>query len=101
MQSSVERIRASRNALASAERSRVAAEKGFRYGTVNAVDVLAGVQNEYRARRDLLKAQYDFITNLLVLGRWSGELSESNIESVNLLLARSEEARAFERKATE
>lgn len=101
VQSSVERIRASRNALASAEKSRVAAEKGFRYGTVNAVDVLAGVQNEYRARRDLLKAQYDFITNLLVLGRWSGELSESNIESVNLLLARSEEARAFERKATE
>lgn len=100
-QSSVERIRASRNALASAEKSSVAAEKGFKYGTVNAVDVLTSVQNEYKARRDLLKAQYDFITNLLVLNRWAGELSESNIESVNLLLARSEEARALERKEIE
>lgn len=61
-QSSVEKIRASRNALESAEQSSVAAERGFKFGVVNAVDVLTSVQNEYAARRDLLKAQYDFIT---------------------------------------
>ncbi len=100
-QSSVDRIRATRNALESAEKSSAAAEKGFQYGVVNAVDVLTSVQNEYAARRDLLKAQYDFITNLLVLNRWAGRLSEQSVENVNVWLARSEEARALERKTTE
>ncbi len=100
-QSSIERIRASRNALESAEKSSVAAERGFKFGVVNAVDVLTSVQNEYATRRDLLKAQYDFITNLLVLNRWAGRLSEQSVENVNVWLARSEEARALERKATE
>ncbi|TRO41727.1 channel protein TolC [Pseudomonas sp. ALS1131] len=100
-QSSVEKIRASRNALESAEQSSVAAERGFKFGVVNAVDVLTSVQNEYAARRDLLKAQYDFITNLLVLNRWAGRLSEQSVENVNVWLARSEQARALERKTKE
>ncbi len=100
-QSSSERIRASRNALASAEASTLAAEKGFAYGLVNAVDVLTSVQSEYKARRDLLKAQYDFITNLLVLNRWAGQLSEQSIDNVNVWLAHSEQARALERKTEE
>lgn len=99
--SSVEKIRASHNALVSAEQSRIAAEKGFQYGVVNAVDVLASVQSEYTARRDLLKAQYDFITNLLVLNRWAGNLSEQSIENVNVWLARADDARASEWKAAE
>ncbi|SEQ52305.1 outer membrane protein [Azotobacter beijerinckii] len=99
--SSVERIRASRNALESAEKSTVAAERGFQFGVVNAVDVLASVQNEYKARRDLLKAQYDFITNLLVLNRWSGRLSEQTIESVNVWLAHNGDARALKQSTTE
>lgn len=97
-QSSVERIRASRNALDSAEKSSVAAERGFQYGVVNSVDVLTSVQNEYKARRDLLKAQYDFVTNLLVLNRWAGGLSEQSVASVNVWLASSEAARALEEK---
>lgn len=96
-QSSIERIRASRNALQSAEQSSLASERGFQFGVVNAVDVLTSVQNEYKARRDLLKAQYDFITNLLVLNRWAGRLSEQSIESVNTWLALSDQARALER----
>jgi outer membrane protein len=98
-QSSIERIRASRNALGSAEQSSIATERGFQYGVVNAVDVLTSVQNEYKARRDLLKAQYDFITNLLVLNRWAGRLSEQSIDSVNAWLTDSDHARALEREA--
>ncbi len=97
-QASIEKIRASRNALESAERSSVAAERGFEFGVVNAVDVLTAVQNEYKARRDLLKAQYDFITNLLILNRWAGGLSEQSVANVNLWLARGESARALEEK---
>lgn len=100
-QASVEKIRASRNALESAEKSSVAAERGFEFGVVNSVDVLTSVQNEYKARRDLLSAQYDFITNLLVMNRWAGRLSEQSIENVNVWLARNEEARALERKTAE
>lgn len=94
-QSSVEKIRASRNALGSAEKATIASERGFQFGVVNSVDVLTSVRNEYEARRNLLKAQYDFMTNLLVLNRWAGALSERTIESVNVWLARSEQARAL------
>lgn len=100
-QSSIEKIRASRNALESAEKSSLASEKGFQYGVVNAVDVLNSVQNEYKARRDLLQAQYGFITNLLVLNRWAGRLSEQSIVNVNVWLAQSEDARALQRKTAQ
>lgn len=85
--SSVEKIRANRNALSSAEQSSIASEKAFTYGVVNAVDVLTSVQNEFKARRDLLKTQYDFITNLFILNRWAGKLSGESVESVNVWLS--------------
>lgn len=99
-ESSVEKIRANRNALGSAEKSRVAAEKAFTYGVVNAVDVLNSVQGEYKARRDLLKAQYDFITNLFILNRWAGSVSEASVGSVNVWLGNNR-AQAPERNTTE
>lgn len=85
--SSVEKIRANRNALASAEQSSIASQAAFAYGVVNAVDVLTATQNEFKARRDLLKTQYDFITNLFILNRWAGKLSEESVESVNFWLS--------------
>lgn len=85
--SSVEKIRANRNALSSAEQSSSASEKAFRYGVVNAVDVLTATQNEFKARRDLLKTQYDFINNLFTLNRWAGKLSTESVESVNAWLS--------------
>ena len=85
--SSAEKISASRNALASAQLSRVAAEKALTYGMVNAVDVLTSVRNEFRARRDLLKTQYDFITNVLTLNRWAGKPPAESVENVNAWLS--------------
>ncbi|MBV4495063.1 TolC family outer membrane protein [Pseudomonas sp. SWRI12] len=78
-----EKIGANRLALESAQLSRVAAEKALSYGMVNAVDVLASVRNEYRARRDLLKTQYDFLSNVLILNRWAGKSPTESIEHVN------------------
>jgi outer membrane protein len=85
--SSGEKISASRNALASAQLSRVAAEKALSYGMVNAVDVLTSVRNEFRARRDLLKTQYDFVTNVLTLNRWAGKPPAESVDSVNAWLS--------------
>lgn len=85
--SSVEKIRANRNAVASAEQSSLASQEAFKYGVVNAVDVLTATQNEFKARRDLLKTQYDFITNLFILNRWAGKVSADSVESVNVWLS--------------
>jgi outer membrane protein len=85
--SNVEKVSANRNALASAEQSSIASQKAFSYGVVNAVDVMISVQNEFMARRNLLKTQYDFITNLLILNRWAGMRSDDSIETVNAWLS--------------
>ncbi|MOA64750.1 outer membrane channel protein [compost metagenome] len=50
---------------------------------MNAVDVLDRVKEEFRARRDLFQAQYNFITSLLVLHRWSGRLDDVDIRRAN------------------
>lgn len=78
-----EKIGANRLALESAQLSRVAAEKALSYGMVNSVDVLASVRNEFRARRDLLKTQYEFLSNVLTLNRWAGRPPADGIENVN------------------
>lgn len=78
-----EKIEANRLALASAQLSRVAAEKALNYGMVNAVDVLASVRNEFRARRNLLKTQYEFLSNVFSLNRWAGKPPAESVDSVN------------------
>ncbi|MOA25223.1 Outer membrane protein TolC precursor [compost metagenome] len=85
------RISASRKALQSAEKSRVAAEQAFAYGVMNAVDVLDTVKEEYASRRDLLQSQYDFILNLMVLRRWSGTLVEEDVRKANAWLVAPDE----------
>jgi outer membrane protein len=85
--SSVEKMRANVNALNSATQASIASQKSFSYGVVNAVDVLNATQAEFKARRDLLKTQYDFITNLFVLNRWAGKVSTESVESINVWLS--------------
>jgi outer membrane protein len=80
-------MRANVNALNSATQASIASQKSFAYGVVNAVDVLNATQAEFKARRDLLKTQYDFITNLFVLNRWAGKVSTESVESVNAWLS--------------
>ncbi|KTT31902.1 TolC family outer membrane protein [Pseudomonas rhizoryzae] len=81
------KIESSRNALNSAIKSREASEKSFSLGVSTAVDVLNAVRQEYSARRDYLRAQYDFITNQLVLLRWSGDFKDADIQRINAWLS--------------
>lgn len=83
VEAGLSKISASRKALESAQKSRVAAEKAFGFGVMNAVDVLNTVKEEYATRRDLLKSQYDFIMNVMVLRRWSGTLIEDDVRKTN------------------
>ena len=83
MTAGLSRISALRKALESAEKSRAAAEKAFGLGVMNAVDVLDTVKEEYAARRDLLKSQYDFIMSVTVLRRWSGTLAADDVRQAD------------------
>lgn len=87
------KITSARKALESAVKSREVTEKSFAYGTVTAVDVLNAVRQEFLGRRDYLQAQYDFVTNQLVLLRWSGDFSAADIQRVNSWLAAPSPAR--------
>ncbi|WP_434630676.1 TolC family protein [Pseudomonas sp. Z1-29] len=83
MTAELSRIKATRRALESAEKSRIATEKAFNYGVKHAVDVLDSIQEEFRARRDFYQSQYRFVTSLLVLHRWSGRLADEDIRKAN------------------
>jgi outer membrane protein len=80
------RIHAAAQALQAAIKSRQAAERAFELGIFNAVDLLERVRDEYRSRRDLLRSQYSYITQLLLLYRWSGTLGNEDIINVSALL---------------
>lgn len=86
LQSSVNKIDAQQQALAAAYESRTASEAMFEHRLVSAVDVLNTVQQEYAARRDLLKTHYDFVINQLMLSRWAGRFSAQTIFDVNYWL---------------
>ena len=90
-ESSLQRINASRTALLSASKSRESTEHAFERGLKNAVDVLDSVRDEYQARHDLLKAEYDFILNLLALQRWSGSSLDTDIRRTTAWLTTGED----------
>ena len=77
------KIASSRYALESAVKSREASERALSLGVATAVDVLNAVQQEYSAKRDYLQARYDFITNQLVLLRWSGGFEDVDVQKIN------------------
>lgn len=84
------RIHAAQQAQQAAIQSRQAAERAFELGVFNAVDVLERVRDEFRARRDLLRSHYSYVTQLLLLYRWSGTLDEEDFRRCSELLTQAE-----------
>ncbi|HIG91092.1 MAG TPA: hypothetical protein EYQ77_01520 [Methylococcaceae bacterium] len=84
---SVEKIRATKVALASAKKNYQAMNKGFKYGVVDSSGVFEAQRILSQANRDLFEAKYQYIfsrTNLLHLG---GTISTHEIELINQWLA--------------
>jgi len=80
---SVEKIRATKVALASAEKNYKAMEKGFKYGVVDSSEIFEAQRILSQANRDLFEAKYQYIfsrTNLMHLG---GTISAQEIELIN------------------
>lgn len=86
VETSPARIDAAKQAQQAAIKSRQAAERAFELGAMNAVDVLERVRDEFQTRRDLLRSQYDYLTQLLLLYRWSGTLDEADLRNSSDLL---------------
>jgi outer membrane protein len=77
------RIKASEKALASATKSREAMQSGLKYGVQTVADVLRAQQLEYKAKRDLAKAKYEYIVNRVRFLKAIGTVNEENLQEVN------------------
>jgi outer membrane protein len=80
---SVKRISASEKALQTSTKAREAMEKGFQYGMQTISDVLVSQDREFKARRDILQARYDYIKNRARFERVSGRITEQFLQTVN------------------
>ena len=86
-QSASERVAATRKAVASAEKSYEARQKGYQYGTVTVVDVLDAAENLYGAQRDYRQAYYDLMVQGMNLYRTAGSDAPAKVAEINGWLA--------------
>ncbi|HLS98977.1 MAG: TolC family outer membrane protein [Porticoccaceae bacterium] len=86
-QSASERVVATRKAVASAEKSYEARQKGYQYGTVTVVDVLDAAENLYGAQRDYRQAYYDLMVQGMNLYRTAGSDAPAKVAEINGWLA--------------
>lgn len=83
VQSSISRVRALEQAVASNQAAVEAARAGFEAGTRTAVDVLQALRDLYEAQRDYADARYNYILNRLQLKRAAGTLTIEDVRLVN------------------
>lgn len=77
------RVQASQKALSSATISREAMQVGLGYGVQTMADLMRSQQLEFKARRELAKSKYQYISNKLKFLKLIGAISEKNILEVN------------------
>jgi len=77
------RIKASEKALVSATKSREAMQSGLRYGVETIADVLRAQQLEFRAKRELSKSKYQYVTNRARFLKAIGTINEDNLQEIN------------------
>lgn len=79
----VERVKARKQAIVSAQSALDATTAGYEVGTRNVVDVLNAQQLLYRAIRDYANTRYDYVINLLKLRQQAGMLSPADVDALN------------------
>ena len=87
IESSILRVEALKQALASTQSALKATEAGYQVGTRTIVEVLNAQQERFGAERDYLKSQYNYLLNTLRLKQAAGTLSEDDLRLINSLLA--------------
>ena len=81
--SGISRVRALEQAVRSSEAAANAIDTGFQVGIRTSVDVLESQRDLFRALRDLSKARYRYILDLLRLKRAAGILSEDDLRLIS------------------
>ena len=88
VQSSVLLNEAAERLVVSSRLSSDAAQEGFELGTVNTVDVLNTLRDQFQAERDLQKARYEQINFLLQLKREAGSLTADDLEEISNMMVK-------------
>jgi len=83
---SLRRIKAAKKALESSVKSRDAMEKGFKYGVQTISDVLISQAREFRSRKELLQAKYQYFKSKMRFKRVVGDIGEESIQEINAWL---------------
>jgi outer membrane protein len=88
--SAIQRVRALESSLTSQQSAVEGRTRGFRSGVYTLLDVLDSERELYATQRDLARARYEYLLNLLQLKRQAGTLSEDDLVYLNTLLDRGE-----------
>jgi outer membrane protein len=86
--SGIAQVKALEQALVSTQSQLDSTILGRDVGVRTSVDVLNAQQQVFQTRRDLQQARYNYLMNTLRLKQAAGQLSEADIQQVNLALAR-------------
>jgi outer membrane protein len=76
-------VKAFSQAVVSAQSALEATQAGFEVGTRTIVDVLQATSQLYNAKKNLSRARYDYVLNMLRLKAATGALSEADVAQVN------------------
>lgn len=85
--SEISRVKALKQALASAQTALEATEAGFDVGTRTTVDVLDARRQVFAADVNYARSRYDYIVNILRLKQAAGSLSVADLTEINGWLA--------------
>lgn len=83
---SINRMTALQQALVATDAAYAASRTGLQIGTRTVLEVLSGLRESLRAKKDYKRARYDYVLSLLRLKQAAGELSGTDIEKVNAWL---------------
>jgi outer membrane protein len=81
-------VTASEKTLNSAGKSREAMQSGLRYGVETVADLLRAQQLEFKAKRELSKSKYQYITNRVRFLKAIGSINEENLQEINQWLVK-------------
>nr|MBV6630512.1 TolC family outer membrane protein [Oceanococcus sp. HetDA_MAG_MS8] len=81
------RVEALEQAVRSAQSARDAVQAGLEVGTRTNVDLLDAERELFRAKRDLARAQYDYLLSLLRLEQATGDLNFEDLQRIDALLS--------------
>ncbi len=82
------RIKASETALTSAVKSREAMQSALKHGVETVADLLRAQQLEYKAKRELARAKYQYVINRVRFLKAVGTVSEDNLQEINAWLVK-------------